>query len=96
MENIAGICDCIIIYDVLHKRKVFLDAFTEGLEIFHLKTAINTFPELFKELFIASDTCSSSDVIAILHFDDICGPEEQRVANYLKDAIQVLNETGAY
>ena len=45
---------------------------------------------------IASNTCSSSDVLAILHFDDICGPEEQWVANYLKDAIQVLHETGAY
>jgi len=65
----------IIIYDVFHKRKVFLDAFAEGLGIFHLKTAINAFPELFKELFIVSDTCSSSDVLVILHFDDICGPE---------------------
>lgn len=94
MENIAVICDTIIIYDVLHKRKVFLDAFSEGLEVFHLKTAINTFPELFRELFVASDACSPNDVLAILQFDEDLGPQEQRVMNYFKKAIQKLNETG--
>ena len=96
MENIAVICDTIIIYDVLHKRKVFLDAFSEGLEVFHLKTAINTFPELFRELFVASDACSPDDVLAILHFDEDLGPQEQRVLNYFKKAIRKLNETGTY
>ena len=48
------------LYDVL-QWKVFLDAFAGGLEVFHLKTAMNTFPELLRELFIASDECSPSD-----------------------------------
>ena len=85
VENIAGICDSIIIHDVLHKQKVYLDAFAEGLEVFHLKTAINTFPKLFKELFVASDACTPSDVIAILHFDEDLGPEKKRVERYMEE-----------
>ena len=74
--------------------KVFLDAFTEALEVFHLKSAIHTFPELFKGLFVASDDCSPEDVLAILHFDVNLDAEEQRVAGYMKNAIEQLNETG--
>ena len=78
VENIPGICESII-HNVLHKRKLYLDAFTEGLAVFQLRTAIATFPELFKELLVATDVCSSSDVLDILHFHTNLGPEEQRL-----------------
>ncbi len=73
----------------------FLDAFAEGLEFFRLRTAINTFPELSQELFVPSDACTPSDVHAILHFDEDFGTRRAvSIANYMKNAIQQLNETG--
>lgn len=78
----------------MHKRKLYLDAFAEGLETFQLRTAITTFPELFKELFVASDVCSPTDVLAIFHFDENLGPEEERLRTYFHDAMMQLTETG--
>lgn len=90
---IGGICDAIIIYDVLHKRKIFLDAFAEGLEVFYLRTGIQAFPDLFQELFVAADTCSPDDVLGILKFqcDD---SESSKIAGYLKSSIKKLDESG--
>ena len=75
---------------------MFLDAFSEGLEVFYLKSAIEAFPDLFEQLFVASDTCSPNDVLSILQFrDDLAAnPEQLRVAGFLKSVIRKLDETG--
>ena len=62
--------------------------------MFQLRTAITTFLESFKELFVASDVCSPTDVLAILHFDENLGPEEERLRTYFHDAMRELTETG--
>lgn len=91
--NIASICDAIILNDVLHKRKVFLDAFAEGLEVFSIKRGISAFPEIFRALFVASDMCCPEDILSILHFDEL-DDNSRRVAEYLKSVIQKLGESG--
>lgn len=93
MEHIAGICDAIIVYDVLHKRK---DCFGEGLEVFSLRTAINAFPDLLEQLFVSSDSCSSEDVLSILKFGENFegDAEKSRVAGYFKNCIRKLGESG--
>ena len=78
-------------YEVLHKRKVFRDSFLEGLEVFDVKTGIFAFPDLFQELFVASSTCTSEDVIEILK---VHGDGEVRVKEFLLNAIRKLNEMG--
>ena len=59
--------DCILLYDALHKRRIYLDAFASGLEVLGLKTVISHFPEAFKAAFVFSGKITSSDVIKMLH-----------------------------
>ena len=59
--------DCILLYDALHKRRIYLDAFANGLEVLGLKTVISHFPEPFKSVFVFSGIITSSDVIKMLH-----------------------------
>ncbi len=94
MANIPRICDAIILYEGLQKRKVYLDAFSDGLEVFRMRTAIHLFPHLFKDLFIPSDTCSSDDVLAVLKFRTDLTTEEQRVTEYLLKFIRHIEEKG--
>ena len=53
------IIQTILIHYGLHKRKVFLDSLSEGLEVYKMYSLI---PELFKPLFI-SKQLSSQDII---------------------------------
>ncbi len=85
-----------ILYEAMQKRKVFLDALTDGLEMFKLKTAINMFPDLLKCLFVASDTClRSSHVIGMLEFPRTMDGDEERVAEYLKNCLNNFGEKGS-
>jgi len=59
--------DCILLYDALQKRRIYLDAFASGLEVFELKTIIVHFPEIFKPAFVFSGKITPSDVINMLH-----------------------------
>ena len=93
MATIPSICDAIIIHDVLHKRKVHLDAFTDGLEEFKIKSGINAFPDLFCELFVASSSCSPEDVISIICLHEV-DDEKMTCARYLKGAIKKMCESG--
>ena len=81
-------------YDVLHKRKVFLDSFAEGLEVFHIRSAIRAFPILFEELFVASGSCSPADVLSVLQFKDT--ESDCRVARLLKSAVSKFDESGRH
>ena len=71
-----------------------MDSFADGLEVFGLKSGISAFPDLFQELFLASDTCSPEDILSILHLSDLESDDEAKVAGYLKTAIRRLSESG--
>lgn len=96
MDNIQAVCDEILTYNVLHKRKLLLDTFAEGLEVFHLKSAFTAFPSLFEPLFMASWQCRPKDVLDIIKYKDgqLEGSKAQRVAGYLESYIENLEETG--
>jgi len=94
LTNIAKICDAIILYQALLKRKVYLDAFSDGLEVYRLRTAINLFPKRFKDLFVSSDSCSPGDVLAVLKFPSEMNSDEERVANYLRKYVRRLQQEG--
>ena len=85
-----------VIYDILHKRKVFLDAFLEGLEVFHLKAAVCAFPALFEGLFVASPRCSAQEVLDILQYDENLDTDGERVVGYLENTISELDEEGVF
>ncbi len=94
MDNIPTICDSIIIYEALQMRQIFLDAFSDGLEVFKLKSAINVFPELFKDLFVASDKFSPDEVLGVLRFPLLMSDEEVVIADYLRNCILKFTEKG--
>lgn len=48
-----AITESIILYEALHKRKVFLDAFGEGMEVLGVLSLIQLFPEMMKPAFTA-------------------------------------------
>lgn len=55
-ENYEKIMQSLLVYDALMKRKPFLDNFSEGLEIFKIKTVISSYPKMFEKKFIGR-TC---------------------------------------
>ena len=52
-----------MVYDALHKRKVFLDALGKGLEALGV---LEKFPEEMKPAFVSSGTVSPKDVLDIM------------------------------
>ena len=84
--SLSLICDAMIIYDTLHKWKVFLDVFAEGLEVFSLKRGITAFPNLFLELFVAPMSCTLADVLAIICMDVADGEARRKVAGYYEES----------
>lgn len=94
VDNLRGICGDLLCYDVLQKRKVFFDALSDGLEVFHLKAAVNAFPILFEPLFVASGKCLPGDVLGILRFEQALEGNRERVSGYLKNFIGKLSEPG--
>ena len=55
-----------MVYDALHKRKVFLDALGKGLEALGVLDFIKKFPEEMKPAFVSSGTVSPKDVLDIM------------------------------
>ena len=47
-ENKDKICQSLMIYDVLIKRKPFLDSLSEGLETFKAKMIISSYPKILQ------------------------------------------------
>ena len=94
VKNQHAICKSIVVYDALHKRKVYLDCFAEGLEVFRIHSAICIFPEMFEELFVAAEECSTSNVLSAMKYPVELKPEEERVGRYLRLTIEQLDERG--
>lgn len=57
--------ECIILYDALHKRRIYLDEFASGLEVLGLKTLISHFPETLKPLFVSTGELKAREVVEL-------------------------------
>lgn len=91
----ASISDAIYTYDVLQKRKVFLDQIMEGLEDFHLATTMRLFPAVFESLFVDANQWKPQEVIDILQPTKVeMTDAEQMVYNFLKRFITECNPKG--
>ncbi|XP_065887912.1 uncharacterized protein [Dysidea avara] len=64
--NKKCISECIILYDALYKRKIYLDAFASGLEVLGMQSMIMYFPDQFKAAFVFSESLTGDAVIAKL------------------------------
>lgn len=92
VKNIPAICESIMLFDVMQKRKVCVDAISEGLELFKLRTAIEIFPEQFKHFFILKQ-CVPSDIVGCLHFSS-CSGQEKRIEGLIKKTIETMDNSG--
>ena len=55
----------ILIYDGLYKKKVYLDALAEGLDMYRVHTLMKIFPHLFKPVFTSKEL-TAGDVIEMI------------------------------
>lgn len=90
------IVDSIMVYDALQKRKLYLDAFAEGLEEFGVHSLICAFPEEHECVFTMSQVISPSDVLNILKRAKSSQDSEDavRVWNYLLTFIKHSQNSG--
>ena len=86
--------ECIVLYDALHKRRIFLDAIGNGLEVLGMRTLISHFPELFKAAFVSSGRLGSNDVRELLKPVTNMDIDQIRVWGYLLMFIDQTSETG--
>lgn len=68
MQNKTVLCESIIRYNALQKRKVFLDSIAQGLDEFGILSVIQIFPDLFSGLFISSTKIVANDVLEIIRY----------------------------
>lgn len=95
LDNIQGVCDELLAYDVLQKRRAMIDAFADGLEVLLVSSASRAYPGLFAPLFVSLGQCRPQDILDILQFSN--GPLDgsaKRISDYLKRFIQSLKEAG--
>ena len=97
IENKGALCETIIRHDVLQKRKVYLDAIASGLEEFKVLSAMKCFPDLFMEMFVASDkVVTASDVLGVLKFPAEMSPQEKNVADHIGECLENLSSDGEW
>ena len=94
VDNLHAICDDLLYYNILQKRKVIFDELSDGLEVFHLWAAMNAFPTLFEPLFVASATVTPEDVLQIINFKRPMDSRQELVAGYLNNVVKKLGEQG--
>lgn len=76
-----------MLYDALHKKKMYLDSFGEGLEEFGVLSLIKAFPEKFESSFTVPESIQPSDVVAVLKRPrDLHDPD---VFKYMRVSAQV-------
>ena len=77
-----------IVYDALHKRKIFLDAFGKGLEALGVLKFLQKFPEVMKPAFVSSGTVSTKDVLEIMKPQySSTSVEERKVYEFLLEFV---------
>lgn len=94
MKSIPAICESIMLFDVLQKHRICIDAIVEGLQVFKLVTAMKAFPEYFKYLFVQKH-CSPTDIINCIRFGG-CGmyDKEQWLEHLIKRTIEEMSNSG--
>lgn len=97
VKHKSEIIESIMLYEALHKRKVFLDAFGEGLEVFGVWSLIRHFPEEMRGALVAPDSISASDVVKIVTLPHaIEDKDERRVWDYFTAFLQSSPESSMY
>ena len=66
MHSLQAILENIMVFDALHKRKLFLDTFGEGLEVYGVLSFVQKFPAEMKPVFVSRGILSPEDVLKIL------------------------------
>ena len=97
IHNKKAIVECILFYDALHKRRIYLDAFASGLEVLGVKTMISHFPETLKPLFVSLGVVKAKEVIELLKpRPNVSGMDENQhcVWDYLLAFINQCSEAG--
>jgi len=64
--NKKAISECIILHDALYKRKIYLDAFANGLEVLGMQSMICHFPDQFRTAFVHDNSLTADAIIAKL------------------------------
>lgn len=67
------------VYDALHKRKLFLDSFGEGLEVFGILNFLQKFPAEMKTAFVSKGTLIPEDVLKMLKPRPITTADESKI-----------------
>ena len=88
-----------MVYDALHKRSAYLDAFAQGLEVLGVKTLLNMFPEECKKAFVWDGRVRAYEVASRISpvptIDDML-PEQRKVWEYLLSFIENAAEGGMF
>ncbi len=95
MQNKTVLCESIIRYNALQKRKVFLDSIAQGLDEFGILSVIQFFPDLFSGLFISS-TKMANDVLEIIRYPEKMTEEEGMAMCFFKECVQQLSQHGQF
>ena len=98
MGNRGALCGSIVRYNVLQKRKVYLDSIAQGLEDFGIFSAMKFFPDIFIDMFVPSQSGDmvASDVIGMMRIAKKMSKEEEEVWELLKKCVGELNKYGQY
>lgn len=94
VSNKKAIVECLMVYDALHKRSAYLDAFAQGLEKLGVKTLMSMFPEECKKAFVWDGTVKAHEVVSMMSpVPSICDMlPGQRVWEYLIRFIENAKE----
>jgi hypothetical protein len=61
LDNRDKIVDCILLDDVLNKRRIYFDAIAKGLDVMDLRRVLSLFPAEFKVMFVGDVNISTID-----------------------------------
>ena len=95
--NKKSISECVILYDALYKRRIYLDAFASGLEVLGMHSMITYFPDQFKEAFVFNETLTGDSVVAKLEpIPQVTrmSVDEYRIWSYLLSFLHQAAEEG--
>lgn len=97
VSKLPAIIETIVLHEALHKRKPFLDSFSDGLQVLGIKDMICHFPEVFKPAFVFSGVVTPLDVLGILHprpSENEMNESTKRVWKYVTTFVEAADSDG--